>query len=76
MVTSNDFEAKLAELEQWFKQHKWLPENIGEFLICIWLVHPIEVDIVANGKANLKKKFSFHLWWDFDNKFECWISLN
>lgn len=59
MVTSNDFEAKLAELEQWFKQHKWLPENIGEFLICIWLVHPIEVNIVANGKANLKKCFLF-----------------
>lgn len=48
MVTSNDFEAKLAELEQWFKQHKWLPENVGEFLV--WLVHPIEVDIMVNGK--------------------------
>lgn len=61
MVTSNDFEAKLAELEQWFKQHKWLPENVGEFLI--WLTHLIEVDIVANGKANLNKML-FHFTFD------------
>lgn len=30
MVSDSAFEDKLKELEEWIKNHKWLPEEIGE----------------------------------------------
>lgn len=47
MVTSNDFEVKIAELEQWFKLHKWLPEKIGE-LVLVLLTKNNEFDTRQN----------------------------
>jgi hypothetical protein len=30
MVSETTFEDKLIELEEWIKNHKWLPEKIGK----------------------------------------------
>jgi hypothetical protein len=30
MVSDSTFEEKLKDLEEWIKNHKWLPEKIGK----------------------------------------------